>query len=299
MAEGKCMGTGGEKSRGMETVLSVAALFVRSSFYKILAVLVLLTLSEGIYFFHFREKEMGYPVEALFTGVIPFLFLTALGAAFFLLARSGGLLGRGGLLSNGELPGSRGLLGNGGRTPEADSSGEKGTSAQTFSGAGGQYTMMRLRITQKRIFIIRTMYNVLCLMLLFAVQVILAFWMIRCYGQAAGQDSEASLHLFLAFYRSEFLHCLLPLAETGKWVRNCLLVLAFGMEAAGEAGRREAAVRIGLFILTFIWFASPVGMGYRDMLCCMVYAVTVAADVVRGGFWRKGGRYEREGLFEN
>ena len=33
--------------------------------------------------------------------------------------------------------------------------------------------------------------------------------------------------------------------------------------------------------------------------CCMVYAVTVAADVVRDGFWRKGGRYEREGLFEN
>lgn len=88
--------------------------------------------------------------------------------------------------------------------------------------------------------------------------------------------------MFLAFYRSKFLHCLLPLAETGKWVRNILCILALGMGAAQEREKKRQLGQICQFIVTASWFVTPIGLVYMDVICDIVYGVTIL-----GTLWKK------------
>lgn len=151
-------------------------------------------------------------------------------------------------------------------------------------------TLMRLRLDRTAIFGIRTVYNVLCLTAVFAVQAALAVAMVRLYGQAAGREEILAQAMFLTFYRNRFLHCLLPLAETGKWVRNGLVVLALGMEAAGGTGKKRAVMQTVLFAAVASWFVSYIGMNVLDGLCDILCGVWIVADLYRAGVFRKTDR---------
>jgi len=143
-----------------------------------------------------------------------------------------------------------------------------------------RYTLMRLKLSKKQFFLLRTGYHVLCLTVLFAVQICVCLWMAWMYEKAFDLSGSSGQLLFLAFYRNEFLHCLLPMAETGKWVRNLLLVLAFGAEA-GFREKNRVAGQVGMFVLTASWFVSPVGMWYRDVICCMTYGTVIGVDILQ------------------
>lgn len=225
--------------------VSVWALLARSSFLKILALTVLLAAAETALICHRLGNAVppGTLETCVEEGLVPPLFLAALGAAFFILLRTESLLGN-----------------------------------------VGQYTMMRLRIGPTAVFIRKTVYNVLCLLVLFAAQIWLIFWFAWLYGripeaQGAALPGENRQLLFLAFYRSEFLHCLLPMAETGKWVRNALCLLALGMDAAGSIGKRYRISHLGLLAVTMQWFTSPIGTGWQDVLCCILSGVVIGADL--------------------
>lgn len=147
-------------------------------------------------------------------------------------------------------------------------------------------TLMRLRVTGKELFTARTVYNMCCLWLVFAVQTALAFVSAELYRWTLAPGAAPQL-LFLSFYRSEFLHCLLPMAEAGKWVRNFLMLAALGMEAAAAGGRRRQAVQAGLYIMTAVWFTGPMGMNYRDIICMIAYICVIAADLAGAGIFRR------------
>lgn len=147
-------------------------------------------------------------------------------------------------------------------------------------------TLMRLRLDRTAIFGIRTAYNVFCLTAVFAVQAALAVAMVRLYGQAAGREGVLAQTMFLTFYRNRFLHCLLPLAETGKWVRNGLVVLALGMEAAGGTGKKRAVMQTVLFAAVASWFVSYIGMNVLDGLCDVLCGICIVVDLYRAGVFR-------------
>lgn len=226
---------------------AVWALLSRSSFYKILAVLCLMALAESLSFYRILGGD-GRP------GSLEELVNAGLTSMFFMAALGMILL----------------ILVRTVRQTE-----EK-----------GRYTLMRLKISQGRRFFIRTTYCALCLTVLFSVQIMLIFCAAEQYKAAGGTGGVSEQFLFLAFYRNEFLHGILPMAETGKWVRNLLLILAFSMEVAG--GRKNGVVTlISLFVLTSVWFVSPVGMGYRDGIVDFVSIVVIAAELLQMLFARK------------
>lgn len=147
-------------------------------------------------------------------------------------------------------------------------------------------TLHRLVLSPERIFWVKTAYNIGCLTILFAAQIWLAIWMVKVYGREKPEVYASPQRLFLIFYRSDFLHCILPLADTGKWVRNVFLVLALGMETAGN-DRGIPVPLVLLYALTVGWFVSPIGMGVTDILCILLSAAMMGLG--RWRLWKKGG----------
>lgn len=225
--------------RELSGTLSLWALLVRGSFYKVLAVVLLLAVAEMALFCGTLQGGGTAALEIIMEeSRIHFVFLAAFGAIFFLLIRRNKVLDH-----------------------EA------------------RYTVMRLRVSQAKLFGIRTAYDILCLLVLFAAQMGLVLGFAEAYRRTPGMFDGPQL-LFMAFYRSEFLHCLLPLADTEKWVRNGLMLLAMGMEEAGGIGKRYRTTQVSVFLMAAIWFTTPVGLVWQDMLCCFVYGVVIAADLL-------------------
>lgn len=235
-------GDGKAKSR---SILALWALYARSSFYKILLVLAGMAVVEGISFQVVcrRLGQSGVPAspeKMLDDLFLQVVFLAAFGLVYFIL-----------LWTESE-----------------------------HRGAKCSYTLLRLKVTERQQFAVRTIYNVLCLMLVFAVQTALAVLVCRVYAERLPEEFVSPQLLFLAFYRNRFLHCLLPMAETGKWIKNSLLLLAFGMEAAEGIRGRSYIGSICLYILTARLFAEDIGTA--DVLFgCMLYIFSIAAAVFR------------------
>ena len=87
------------------------------------------------------------------------------------------------------------------------------------------YTLRRLRISERCVFLWSCACNALCYAVLWCVQIIAAvgaaFWNAKSAVYSAGPQG-----VFVDFYRSGFLHGLLPLADGYVWTRNLIFVLA-------------------------------------------------------------------------
>lgn len=229
--------------KGINPTLSLWALLARCSIYKVLAVLVVMAMIEMALFYHCLKNGAEY--YTLARAVKDSLLSVIFLAAFGLLCFT--------------LAWTERRL-------------------DTESGTA----MLRLRLSGSRIFIIKTAYNMACIVILFAVQIWLAIGLVGMYGREMEEIYSSPQRLFLAFYRIDFLHCLLPMAEAGKWVRNLLLLLAFGMEAAGGLEKAEKKYYMSLtplYVMTASWFVSSIGGNVIDLICGIVYAVVIAVNI--------------------
>lgn len=246
-------------SRHVSRELSLWALLARSSFYKILAVLGGMVLTEGFFFLtalrapggaslgealqfwsEWGRDWLGWKVSLeniIDNSFVPIMFLAALGLVFWILVFT-----------------ERNLCGK------------------------GSYTLMRLEISRKHLGTVMAIYNGLCLLMLFAVQVCIAFWMVHIYRESAIAEGPAPQLLFLTFYRNDFLHCLLPMAEVGKWVRNLLMILALSLEPVNSKGYYMVTA---LYVLTAFVFVSSVGINGFDLLLDLVCGVVVIVGILR------------------
>lgn len=147
------------------------------------------------------------------------------------------------------------------------------------------YTMLRLRLSCQEIFLIKTAYNLLCLGMLFVLQVWIAVWAADRSMRGTDVGGAAAQQLFLAFYRNDFLHCLLPMEEAGKWVRNLLLLFALAAEAAAGMGKKNYVAPVLLAVLTARWFVSPMGVNLMDVACGAVCGIVIVRNLY--GAWNK------------
>ena len=116
------------------------------------------------------------------------------------------------------------------------------------------YTLQRLRISERCVFLWSCVCNALCYVALWCVQIMAAvgaaFWNAKSAVYSAGPQG-----VFVDFYRSGFLHGLLPLADGYVWARNALFVLALGcVTACIQLGLRRKGSRSWLVCmgLTFL-----------------------------------------------
>lgn len=142
-------------------------------------------------------------------------------------------------------------------------------------GEKGGATMRRFRLSGIQIFLIEACYNLVCILLVFVVQIWILILALKIIIGASPEE------IFLAFYRIEFLHSILPLAEGGKWIKNLLLVLSLSVGAASGFGERESVLPTVIFPLIIIWFVNPIGWEFGDLTCSVLCVIGIASGGMR------------------
>lgn len=98
-------------------------------------------------------------------------------------------------------------------------------------GSNPAYLVNRLSVSQRQFTIVSSTYNICCLTLLFAAQVITDLILACIYIELNTADSYAPA-AFLAFYRNDFFHSLLPLGDLYSILTNVVLLVSLGTALA-------------------------------------------------------------------
>ncbi len=161
---------------------------------------------------------------------------------------------------------------------------------ESKKGSQFEYTLRRLGISRKRVFFLWAGYNSCCLFILFAVQIFISICIGRVYLEWADPMDRSAQSLFLAFWRNDFLHSLLPLAEVSRWIRNGLMILAMGLVTAFFGGeelwnRKMPVVWIGVLFL--LVFSDSAGSWRSDLIKGILFLgiiLFILAGVIRRGW---------------
>ncbi|MBQ8279219.1 MAG: hypothetical protein IJZ23_05205 [Roseburia sp.] len=97
-------------------------------------------------------------------------------------------------------------------------------------GSKSNYTIQRLQVSEKAVFIMQSLYNSFCYVLLLGVQ--LAVLLVQCRMFIEQSDNVTNQTVFLAFYRNEFMHSVLPMESGFRWFMNGVLIICCGVAAA-------------------------------------------------------------------
>ena len=104
------------------------------------------------------------------------------------------------------------------------------------SASGGmEYTLNRLRISRWGIVGWSSLCNTLWFLAFWMVEALLVLALSRYYLDV--REVESGQALFLACYRSEFLHSLVPLREWSRWGRNLAMMVGFGVTTGCCVGK--------------------------------------------------------------
>lgn len=138
----------------------------------------------------------------------------------------------------------------------------------------GGMTLARLQVSPRAIYLCHALYNALTLCILWGFQVLAILGLGAYYGRIADPQLFGPQTVMLAFYREEFLHGLLPLADWMPWARNIAFILALGFAAAYPAtdkGRGRHGLFLAAFITVAVIWSFPAklnGAGALLMLIC-------------------------------
>ena len=138
----------------------------------------------------------------------------------------------------------------------------------------GSYTAMRLSVSGGWVAFWQSVYNVLCYLLFWAVQILIAVVLCRVYTARAPAEYVTGQTVFLAFYRSKFLHSLLPFEDAVFWVRNAAFALTLGICAARRPGWADRSVW-GQIILTAVvvgFFLRGIGEALGGLAAALIVA---------------------------
>lgn len=180
----------------MKKHISVFELMVRSNFYTVLVLLtVMVGLQSGLFLFALNRGFTGesFGLEYIFEkSHIELVFFGAFIAMDLLLRESIGY----------------------------DSNGKH------------HYTLMRLSVTRKEVYYWHFISNVLYYLLFFTVQILTIVMFGMIYMKYAPAEYITGQTLFLACYRYDLLHSLLPLGDFPYLIRNILVLVAVSLYSA-------------------------------------------------------------------
>lgn len=211
--------------------LSVFGLFIQSSIYKILTVLLLMTVAEAS-LFHFQLRRALAQAEAIgkLTRLEDMIGNSYLGLCFALAFVLISII----LCCVG---------------------------TEYFSKCG--YTLKRLSVSERQTFFHQAVYNMFVYLLLWAIQVLISYLLCQYYISLAPANILSNQTVFLAFYRNQLLHGLLPLSEGWLWIRNGIFILSLSFAAAEfpfkQRRKKFGASMVALCIYTIFMFAVEIG----------------------------------------
>lgn len=159
------------------------------------------------------------------------------------------------------------------------------------SGAKPGYTLKRLSVDEKTVVLWWALANCIFLLIFWAAQLGIVLLLFRLYEALAGAGGSGGQALFLAFYRSPFLHSLLPLDESSRYARNLLFLTGLGVSAACFSWRqRRGQWGLALLILAaaaLAFFPRELGRSGSDGILSVMALATGGMAVYR--LWEEQG----------
>jgi hypothetical protein len=215
----------------MKQHLSVLLLAARSTIYKVIGILVLMAAAESASFYFVLEMAKngaGYGLE----DVVAQSRMAPVCAVFFLLLCA--------VLS---------------------------LNGVEFSGGRFRYTMRRLSVGEETAAAWWAVYYMACFFVFWAFQLLTAFLLCRLYAAQIDPAYVSGQTIFLAFCRNGFLHSLLPLEETSRYIRNLILILGLGITASCFCFRtrhdQKGLAMILLAVVAVGAFSGEIGRRFR------------------------------------
>ncbi|MBQ7982494.1 MAG: hypothetical protein IJ302_02915 [Clostridia bacterium] len=145
------------------------------------------------------------------------------------------------------------------------------------------YTLSRLRISERGVFVCQALYNAAMYLLLLGTEVTVCVLVCRQYAGAVPAEYIGPQTTLLAFYRSTFLHALLPLSDIAPWIRNGFLLAALSMTAAEfpflQRRGKVCGNLIGCVMLAVVFFVREIGDGFNTFLV-VFFSLILAAEVI-------------------
>ena len=149
------------------------------------------------------------------------------------------------------------------------------------------YTLRRLSVGERTVFLWQWLYNALIYLLLWLWQVVLSYGLCLYYLNAAPTEATGVQTLFLAFWRSEFLHALLPLTDVALWVRNGFWLIALSLAAAIFPYRQRRGKYSGsaIALIPYVCITFERGIAeWAHVALTVTIAVLVLTEAI-GGVW--------------
>ncbi|MEA4921125.1 MAG: hypothetical protein VB078_09415 [Clostridiaceae bacterium] len=152
-----------------------------------------------------------------------------------------------------------------------------------FWGSRSGYTIQRLSISEKKLHIAWAIYYSLCFFLFLCLQLAVTYGLGMIYMASPLGKMSGNQTLFLAFYRSPFLHSLLPLAETSRAIRNVILCIALGISASSfsylQRRDRKYGTMIAFSVIAAVSFQQEMGHFSIDMLVSIISIYTAGKSI--------------------
>ena len=142
------------------------------------------------------------------------------------------------------------------------------------------YTLCRLSVSESATFLHQAAYNALVYVMLIAAQLVAVFAMACYYVAVAPAELVSNQTVTLAFYRSDFLHSLLPMEDVALWIRNGLLVVSLGIAAAEfpykQRRHKFSAAAMAMVTYTIVWFEQSIGRPGQTVVTLIIFLIVIS-----------------------
>ncbi len=147
-----------------------------------------------------------------------------------------------------------------------------------------RYTLMRLPVPEQKFFYVQCVFNILCFVIFWGSQILSMLIGCVLYCYTSGEGRLYTQEIFLTFYRNDFFHSLLPMADITRWIRNLVLVAALGLtSAAVPVYQRQQRPPIVIFVLlglVLLFFIRPMDNLLQDWLVSAAAVIAAGRSIV-------------------
>lgn len=148
------------------------------------------------------------------------------------------------------------------------------------SGSRVDYTVQRLCISEKHFFFWHSLTCAGAFLIYWAVQAGVSLVCSAIFCAYMPPEQLTVQAVYLAFWRSDYLHALIPLSDVQLWIRNAVMLLALSCSAA-VFSYKQRRFRFGgeiwaLASATIAWFSHELGNGgyaIFQMLCFLAVGI--------------------------
>ena len=228
----------------MKRYLSVFEMIARSSIYKVLLILVGMVAVEAAFFYHTMMHPEGLNIERYIDqSHYSLIFKIAYILVTLVIV----------------LPGMN-------------------------IGSTQSYTLERLRIKGKRIFWLQALYNTLAYVLLWGVQLMVILVSAKVFEKNLPLTAEWSHQtLFLAFYRNDFMHSILPLEDGPGWWLLGIVIIGTAIVTAGfTKQQRDGKFAFELLLMVVaVLISFPRAMSYEYLFLAIASVFTIVIMSMR------------------